>query len=51
MLRPRIFGTKGCLFYSGDDAEPSSGHLELLCHDGSSEAVPGFRFENTELLG
>ena len=38
------------MFYSGDDAEPSSGQLEVLCHDGFNESVPDFHFENTTNL-
>eukprot|EP00435_Cladocopium_sp_Y103_P062413 s1194_g24.t1 len=51
LIENKIFGSKGCLFYSGDDAEPSSGHLEVLCHDGFNESVPGFHFENTTKEG
>ena len=46
---PRIFGSKGCLFYGGDDAEPGSGALELRSDRG--ELLPGFRFENTTCHG
>ena len=33
---PRIFGSEGCLLYSGDDADPASGKLELLLDNGSA---------------
>eukprot|EP00440_Ansanella_granifera_P032735 gb/GFBE01035515.1/.p1 GENE.gb/GFBE01035515.1/~~gb/GFBE01035515.1/.p1 ORF type:complete len:162 (+),score=46.65 gb/GFBE01035515.1/:1-486(+) len=46
-IENKIFGTKGCLLYSGDDADPFSGSLELMRADGTSQSFPGFYFENT----
>ena len=35
LAAPRIFGSEGCLLYSGNDADPASGKLELLLDNGS----------------
>ena len=44
----RIFGSDGMITYTGDDAEPSSGNLQLTRSDGSIESAPGgFEFEET----
>ena len=51
LIENKIFGSKGCLLYSGDDAELTSGSLELLCHGGTQESIPGFYFENTTKEG
>lgn len=51
LIENRIFGTEGCIFYSGDDADPSSGSLVLSRHDGITKTFPGFHFENTSQDG
>ncbi|CAK9059058.1 unnamed protein product [Durusdinium trenchii] len=50
LIENKIFGSKGCLLYSGDDADPGSGQLEV-CSDGFHEVMPGFYFENTTKEG
>ncbi|CAE7301359.1 unnamed protein product, partial [Symbiodinium pilosum] len=51
LIENKIFGSLGCLLYSGDDADPASGKLEVLLHDGSTESEDGFFFENTSKGG
>eukprot|EP00746_Dinoflagellata_sp_MGD_P040119 gnl/MRDRNA2_/MRDRNA2_19681_c0_seq1.p1 gnl/MRDRNA2_/MRDRNA2_19681_c0~~gnl/MRDRNA2_/MRDRNA2_19681_c0_seq1.p1 ORF type:complete len:340 (+),score=69.06 gnl/MRDRNA2_/MRDRNA2_19681_c0_seq1:57-1076(+) len=51
LIENKIFGTEGCLFYSGDDVEKASGSLELMRHDGKNQSFPGFDFENTSQEG
>ncbi|CAE8636582.1 unnamed protein product [Polarella glacialis] len=52
LIENKIFGTDGCLFYSGDDVDPTSGNLVLMRHDGENETCPlGFHFENTAQEG
>lgn len=47
-----IFGTEGCLLYSGVDQDPKSGRLELINEDGSSEILhEEFAFENLDNEG
>merc|ERR1712079_280912 len=47
----KIFGTDGCIFYSGDDVDTSSGNLSLMRHDGENQTFPGFYFENCSKEG
>jgi len=51
LIENKIFGTEGCLFYSGDDADPNSGGLVLSRHDGTTQTHRGFHFENTSQEG
>lgn len=51
LIENKIFGTEGCILYSGDDANPTSGDLILNRHDGKDQIFPGFAFENTEKDG
>ncbi|CAE6967744.1 pht4 [Symbiodinium natans] len=51
LIENKIFGSQGCLLYSGDDADPGSGRLEVLLNDGSTEVEDGFFFENTSKEG
>ncbi|KAL9178338.1 hypothetical protein ACHAXT_001766 [Thalassiosira profunda] len=58
-IKIKIFGTKGALFYSGDDRDPSSGKLEWARSDdphrvGAVEVQcpeHGFQFENCDPEG
>ncbi len=57
LIENKIFGSKGCLLYSGDDADPTSGSLELLTSShGFQESMESmqngfFHFENTTKEG
>eukprot|EP00439_Symbiodinium_sp_Y106_P082745 s694_g22.t1 len=51
LIENKIFGSEGCLLYSGDDADPASGKLELLLDNGSAVVEDGFFFENTSKEG
>ncbi|KAL7556774.1 hypothetical protein ACA910_005217 [Epithemia clementina (nom. ined.)] len=51
-IRIQIYGTQGAILYEGDDALPSSGHLEWRKEDGSCEILADhFLFENSSPLG
>jgi len=47
LVENKIFGTEGCLLYSGDDQDPASGDLVVTRHDGKNSRRKGFYFENT----
>merc|ERR1712129_359013 len=51
LIENKIFGAEGCILYSGDDANPSSGDLVFMRHDGQSQTNAGFYFENTSQDG
>merc|ERR1711879_592833 len=51
LIENKVFGTEGCIPYSGDDAYPTSGDLRLLRHDEKNQKFPGFYFENTAKEG
>lgn len=48
-VRIQLFGTKGAMFYEGDDAHPSSGKLVFRSPDGTAEILEdSFAFESIE---
>ena len=48
-VRIQLFGTKGAIFYEGDDAHPSSGKLVFRSPDGTAEILEdSFAFESIE---
>jgi len=42
----KVFGTEGCLLYSGLDLVPESGELVMRRNDGREQISKGFEFEN-----